>query len=55
MLPEDKSAYIARLQDEGQIVAFVEMVNDSPSLAPCDIGIAMGGGTELPLKHQMLF
>src|SRR5699024_10908026 len=38
MLPEDKSAYIGKLQKRGQIVAFVgDGVNDSPSLALADI------------------
>lgn len=51
MLPEDKQRFLKDRQTAGEIMAFVgDGVNDSPSLASAEIGIAMGGGTDVAIE-----
>jgi Cu2+-exporting ATPase len=52
VLPNEKEEVVRRLMDDGRVMMVGDGINDAPALARADVGVAIGGGTDIAIESS---
>ena len=52
VLPDEKEEVVRRLMESGKVMMVGDGINDAPALTRADVGVAIGGGTDIAIESS---